>query len=292
MYNKHNRLFFILLSIVSVTGCSDMGPELERGDYVSYPRDIHAAWSPDGRWIVYRHEDYTKYDSTYPNGLYLIDPDGNNRRLLLRGEAALPAWSPDGQWIAYTDGAIYALNFHTGEERRLTNFTAFFPSWSPDGAKIACGRSGPQDIVGIWIIDFQDTSAIRWGFGGAPHWSPDGEKFVYSASPDPYTGPQVTVVGIFDGTSNRLTRNQYDNRRPLWSPSGLMITWTLLVKTKAEVWIMNRDGSGQRKLVDGSHPSFSPDSRAIVFSDFDSSKEQIVLWRINIDGTGLRQLTH
>lgn len=270
-----------------------MGPELERPEEPSYPSDIHAAWSPDGNWIVYRHEDNTKYDSTYPNGLYLIDPNGDNRRLLMKGGAALPAWSPDGQWIAYTDGAIYAMNFLTGEERRLTSFAAFSPTWSPDGIRIACGRSGPQEIVGIWIIDFRDTSAVRFGFGGHPHWSPTGDRFLFSGAPTPYTLAQIFSVSIYDSLDKKiLTQNRYTNRYPKWSASGSMITWYLFVRTKGEVWVMSSDGSNQRKLIDGYDPSWSPDSRTIVFSDFDPSGSKIVLWRVGLNGSGLRQLTH
>lgn len=183
------------------------------------------------------------------------------------------------------------MNFQTGEQRRLTSFVAFFPTWSPDGAKIACSRSGPQDIVGIWIVDFRDTSAVRFGFGGDPHWSPRGDEFVYSAQPDPHTAPQVTIVNIRDMSRKRLTQNDHDNRNPRWSSTRLMITWFLYIRTKGEAWIMNSDGSEQRKLIDGSYPSFSPDSQTIVFSAFDPTRTKIVLWRIALNGSGLRQLT-
>jgi hypothetical protein len=64
-----------------------------------------------------------------------------------------------------------------------------------------------------------------------------------------------------------------------------------LVKITGEVCRKNSDGSGTRKLIDGSHPSFAGDLRTIVFSDFNITHVKIVLWRVNLDGSGLRQLT-
>ncbi|MGH2567961.1 MAG: TolB family protein [Bacteroidota bacterium] len=101
----------------------------------------------------------------------------------------------------------------------------------------------------------------------------------------------LMVVNIVNGNKSILIAQKNESRRPVWSRSGSMIAWTVLVGVKGEVWVMNSDGSDQRKLVDGLYPSWSPDSRTIIFSDFDASGSKIVLWRVGLDGSGLRQLT-
>ena len=294
MMPKFQQSPFLLLGLVAITSaCVDFGPELERPEEPSYPSDIHAAWSPDGKWIDYRHEDYTTYDSSYPNGLYLIDPDGNNRRLLVEGDAFLPSWSPDSQQIVFTTSSLlYIINFGGSDLEYLTG--GRFPRWSPDGQEIVFTRAGTHDTVGVWIIHLPDRQEHRLGFGAMPDWSPDGQHIVYSGPPgETPTGSQIWTMEISGGQNIQLTQNSFiTNRSPRWSPDGTAIVWYVLVKTKGEVWIMNSDGSGQRKLTDGSHPSFSPDSRTVAFSNLHPSGDKIVLWRVNVDGTDLRQLTH
>jgi TolB protein len=263
-----------------------MGPELERGDYVSYPRDIHAAWSPDGQWIVYRHEDYTKYDSTYPNGLYFIDPDGKNRTLFLEGEAALPAWSPNSQQIVFTTGTVlYIINVDGSGREYLTG--GRFPRWSPDGQKIVFTRPGAQ--VGIWIIHLSDRREFRLGFGAMPDWSPGGEQIVFSGHPGTTrSGSQIWKMDSSGNTRVQLTTNSFiTNWSPRWSPDGTQISWT----ADNEIWIMDSDGKNQRKLTKGLDSSWSPDSKRIIFSAFEPSGAKIVLWRIDVDGRNHKQLT-
>jgi Tol biopolymer transport system component len=90
----------------------------------------------------------------------------------------------------------------------------------------------------------------------------------------------------------RLNHDTIEDRYPKCSADGVMISWTKVLREKLEVWCMNKKGRDQRKLADGFYPTWSPDSRTIVFSNFNPSGDKIVLWRVRLDGTNVRQLTH
>lgn len=81
---------------------------------------------------------------------------------------------------------------------------------------------------------------------------------------------------------------------PAFSPDGSRIAFVSLRDGNAEIYVMNADGSGSTRvtndpLTDG-RPSFTPDGQTIVFhSSRTAGKQQI--WSVNVDGTGLAQLT-
>jgi TolB protein len=295
--NLPGRISYVVPFIICVvcgiaaSGCKDS----TFGDLLlppEVPADIAPAWSPNGKWIAYHHEDYTFSDSTYPNGLYIVDTNGNNRRLLVSGSARFADWSPDSRYIAFCSSAVYVVNLAGDSVQRMTSFAGTFPSWSPDETRIACGRSGPQDTVGIWIVDVSTLAATRFGYGGALDWSPDGNKFVYAGAMSPYT-TGITIVSVSNPSDKKVLREdgQYDNQFPKWSADGKLIVWCINYSIYREVWIMNSDGSGQRKLTDGYYPAWRPDSKAVIFSGWNESKSKRVLWKVNVDGSGPMMLT-
>ncbi len=84
-----------------------------------------------------------------------------------------------------------------------------------------------------------------------------------------------------------ITRNRSLNEEdPAVSPSGLKVTY----EYAREVWVMNADGTGKRRVVantgDDASPSWSPDAKRIVFS-----RNSADIWVVNADGTGQKRLT-
>jgi TolB protein len=90
-----------------------------------------------------------------------------------------------------------------------------------------------------------------------------------------------------DGTDlTRLTHSPWPEFDPSWSPDGTQIAFRSERSGEPEIWLMNADGKGQRRLTAGLSPAWSPDGSLIAFSGMEG------LSVIRPDGTGRRVLPH
>jgi Tol biopolymer transport system component len=88
----------------------------------------------------------------------------------------------------------------------------------------------------------------------------------------------------------QLTHSPAPEFDPSWSPDGTRIAYRSERNGESEIWIMNADGTEQRRLTDGFAPAWSPDGSLIAFAGPSGTSGIITV--IRPDGTGLRQLPH
>jgi TolB protein len=134
------------------------------------------------------------------------------------------------------------------------------------------------------------------GEDAEPSWAPDGRRLVFTSV------TAGNVQGIFvttrSGVLERLTAHVYDPQSPLldaharWSPDGKRIVFHRYKRTGSELYVVNADGSGLRKIGDGFEPAWSPDGRRIVFAYLTPGTTNYDIYAMNADGSGRRQLTN
>jgi len=119
-----------------------------------------------------------------------------------------------------------------------------------------------------------------------PSWAPDRASVVYSANP---AGPHEIYEHRLGGAPIRLT-TLGEAFAPAISPDGGLIAFTHIPPTGAELWLMNRNGSNPRRLIDdGWDATWSPDGAWILHAS--KRDGTIQLWRTRPDGSQLEQVT-
>lgn len=215
-----------------------------------------------------------------------------------------------------------------GGGRRSRPFVEFFSSlsWSPDGAQIAFSGivgfrngDGAEAISRLFLVG-ADGTGLRPipGTKGAqaPVFSPDGRTLVFSRSidrPEPTTvagkeweegfqGSSLWTIDLTTGAQRRLTPwwNEVFYTASSFTPDGSTLLASFedgRLVNEPQPLTMKLDGSGRDVVFDdGWFPVFSPDGSKIAMSRTieeygDDHGEDLDLFVMNADGTGLRRLT-
>ena len=229
--------------------------------------DLLAVWSPTGEQILFVS------DRGGTRDLYLMDADGSNARRVFKGKIEAwrtsPTWSPDGKQFAYEYVDWSAIKFRLyiatlGEQDAELMGDGSYPAWSPDGSEIACSAGSRLTFINVRTrVQEQPLPAEALLFQFDPSWSAAGDRLAFAGNKHP-------VPVILDRVMHRA--------------------W----KDKQTIYIVNRDGTGLRQLVEeaGRHAQYSelsPDGSEVLYTQGFAA---FYIFKVDVN-SGLRtQLTH
>jgi len=198
----------------------------------------------------------------------------------------LLAVSPDGRTFAYntcctTGDALYLVNSDGTDDRAIAegSFSGYAPTWSADGSTLVFQGRNPasRELGGIYaydvarqesseIVDFGRMRSGRWIV--PPDISPDGRTLLYHLpSEDPATWDLWTAP-VTGGSPTLIRRNA---GFASYTPDGSIVYLDHPQEfTASSIWIMDLDGTGARRLVQGATlewPKVSPNGTQVAYDD-------------------------
>ncbi len=202
-------------------------------------------------------------------------------------------------FVGENDGSknILAMDFGGHRVKKITDDDSIniFPYPSPDGYKVAY-ISFKEGNPAVFIKNLKTGRTTKLNLPGPADfvaWSPAGDKLAVALTADHYN-TELYAVDTDGGNLKRLTFTDGINTSASFSPGGGRIAFVSNRGGSPQIYIMNSDGSDQRRITYNkssynSSPAWSPDGKKIAFTSLVNGSRQVYI--MNPDGSGERQIT-
>jgi Tol biopolymer transport system component len=251
-----------------------------------------AAWSPDGRELVYSMQGTLwRQRVGTTEATQLTDGPGYDSQ---------PDWSPDGRFVVYTSYRndaleLWVLDARDGTVHALVANGAvnLDPRWSPDGSRIAYVSTAYEGRWHVYLIAVSggvvtgaperlttdhDSQLPRYYYSAYDHylspvWSPDSKELVLVSNRGAIWGSGgIWRMEVRPGAPMREIRHEETTwkARPDWSHDGRRIVYSsYLGRQRNQLWLTTSEGGDPFQLTycecDHTAPRWSPDGRRIAF---------------------------
>lgn len=281
---------------------------LQQHTFVTEGFDADVALDRTGRWMAFtstRHSEHAEIYLQRVDGLSVVQLTND-----ISDEAG-PAFSPDGRRLAFASNRsgswdIYVMDI---DGRNIVQVTSgamqdLHPTWSPDGSMLCYSslgsRSGQWEL---WTVDLGTLEKRMIGFGLYPSWSPDERVNRIAFQRARQRGSRwfsLWTLDLVDGEARRMTEVAVSTNaaivKPTWSPDGRQLAFSTVVEPadaadgntggQQDIWVINADGSGRRRLTDGVAsnlmPAWSVTNRVYFVSDRSGNE---AIWSVRMDST-------
>ena len=224
----------------------------------------------------------------------------------LTEEGVSPQELPSYMALVYMSDRAGNWNIHRfegGGTTRLTSHSA--TDWTPapfSGGNPVVFVSHRDGNPELYVVDYDGTNERRLTYTPAEEWypkvRPDNARIVFSSDAD--GDHDIYVMDVDGGNAIQLTHNDVHDSEPSFSPDGRRIVFTRITDASSHevyIYIMNADGSGQRRLIDKPataedyYPVFGAQGEAVFFTRYDAAAGTENVYQYTLATGATRNLT-
>ena len=239
---------------------------------------------------------------TQARGIYLFSFDTHVLRLLVP-DVGIARYVHSGHLVYAAEGALFAAPFDlktlqlTGPAAQVIAPIMMGLTNEPNVTEFAVSHSGTLAYLAgpllrnlrtiVWVnrSGREETLLGEPGAYGWPRISADGSRLAFTIL-DNKNRSDVWIHDLLRQTTNRLTFDDANEDRPLWTPDGRRVVFSLGRSTArgSHLFWKAADGTGQSERLtndlnrDPSAKSFSPDGSKLVFVQFNEETR----WNIHV----------
>ena len=164
------------------------------------------------------------------------------------------------------------------------------------------GRARQTETIGAPVLPKLSQITFTEAIEQYPAWSPNHEEFAFSRQEEGIR--RIFVKNIASGEERRLTRGDYDDIQPAWSPEGKTILYVRSrqpnVKLEpgdvfglfydGDIWALDLGTQKETRLVENAfNPDYAPDGKRIACDASWAGPRRI--WAVDSLGHNPQQLT-
>lgn len=232
--------------------------------------------SPDGKWIAYTLSTPDSAKDKSDADVWMISWDGSESiRLTASPEGeSRPRWSPDGKWLTFMSSRydtkssqIWKMDRRGGEAVKLTElkYSISEYAWSPDSKKLALIIKDQESSE-----DADKKKTTKPIVIDRYHFKSDGEGYMERKRDHLY------VYDIESKKLDTLTRGDFDNESPAWSPDSKQLAFVSNRTAdpdrngNTDIWVIEaKKGAKEKQITKWTDadvgPSWSPDGKWIAY---------------------------
>lgn len=219
-----------------------------------------AAWSPDGNWVTFSEGNQIFARNIFTDSL---------RMLVQTLYSIQPAWSPGGNEILFlrttnvqlVDLELFVKNLLDQTERSLLQGSLLQrdagAAWMPSGTQAFFVREqytgGPESYVyslQTAAVDAPTLNTVTVINSAYPcfwfRYDSVNARVLYEYAP-PNRHRDIRVLELQLGVTRTLVSNGGSD--PALSPDGGMVAYTATASDEGGIWIVNIDGTGNRRIT-------------------------------------------
>lgn len=221
--------------------------------------DRYASYNKAGEAIIFE----SNRDGNWQ--IYIMDIDGNNQRKLISSSYndRRPTWNPFKNMIMFESDRngvsdLYTYDLDTDVLTKVPislKGNKTFAQFAPNGKELIFNYKVSDDNYNIYMVALNGKrlkTIVNNAYANLyPRFSPVGDAILYfSRKHTKGEDDEIYIRNMYNRDEARLTRWPMHNFCATFSNSGTKIAYvTSMENSRPEIYIMNKDGKGQRRIT-------------------------------------------